>query len=104
LDVLGVSTKDAVEKEDLVQLLYKSSSSYNDDKSTFSSSSSSRNDFSSSPDTVAISLDDLRSKSIKMLRQELDSLKVSTKDAVEKEDLVQRLYNAKNKRRMSSFI
>uniref|UniRef100_A0A7S3P0A7 Uncharacterized protein n=1 Tax=Amphora coffeiformis TaxID=265554 RepID=A0A7S3P0A7_9STRA len=100
---LGISTKDAVEKEDLVQLLYKSSGNNNNNKFA-SSSSSSRNGLSSSPNTVAISLDDLRSKSIKMLRQELDSLHVSTKDAVEKEDLVQRLYNAQSKRRMSSFV
>ena len=99
LDLLGVSTKDAVEKEDLVQLLYKNS----DNNKSSSSSSNSRNK-SSSPDTVVISLEDLRSKSIKVLRQELDSLKVSTKDAVEKEELVQRLYNAKSKRRMSSII
>ena len=44
--------------------------------------------------TTTTSLEDLRARSVRELKTELESLNISTKDALEKEDLVQRLYQA----------
>jgi hypothetical protein len=51
---------------------------------------------------VQPTLDDLRSRSVKQLKEELQALQVSTKGAIEKEDLVQRLFEAQNKPKSSS--
>ena len=50
---------------------------------------------SSSSDSSTTLLDELRSKTVRQLKQELEALRISTKDALEKEDLVQRLYQAR---------